>query len=315
MNSVKKDLRDLRKIAHSNPSLVMRGAAIFYALDIKEKVLGKDISPSTELFAKTLGKKCQPFVDFLIELEQKREKFVIDNNCYFRGLVFPFKGFVSHKANLEQNTFSSEEALQIVRKFLFATDRRLYTAFSKCLLEGRLLVKGKNLGETELLPNGKSYIFVKDYNSVLGMSCLVHEFAHYYYDSMISLDYLASISPEERIKSELPALTLELIFINYMQNQYPSKETREVMRHYEERFINAINGPYCYNNIKYALGFIYAKQIVNDYKKGLNISITDLFRYIAENSFSKIYQDIRINYQELINELQNNLSFGYQKSL
>ncbi len=184
-----------------------------YSNDLEIQKMFRDISLAC--------RNLKPLMDNMdYSFFENKKIFMKDNEALFKERISD-STTIYYSAN-QNKKYSENELKGILKSFLYSVSTDLLDFYKEMRYNDAIIIgrKRKIEGYTSFisLNNSDSYICVKKLNNLYDLKVLVHEIGHAYYNYINNIQFMESRELDNLIKSEIPAMWLELLLVMYLGN-------------------------------------------------------------------------------------------------
>lgn len=255
------------------------------------------------------------YSSFLVEFQQiqmqmfnENENFLQNNRSFFEKML--------PKLNVQyQNIYFSyidyDTLVSLLFSFLKSVSIHLYNFYTKMLRDGRILIRRKNKTDNILSiqcneengffsfisqDDGCYYIYINKFNNIKDLSILIHELGHAYYSYLNNYSITTCKKPDVVIKEEIPARTMELLFINFLLDNNYLGFANILQRTFDNNMIYDRVNLGTLDSYKYS----FADFVSHEFANLINhkISLEDFDNGIFNSSYIDIMLDTRKKYEK-----------------
>lgn len=209
----------------------------------------------------------------------KKDEFLSDNSELINSIP-PFIYF--YDSNLDKKKHSQEGLISFLESFLYSVSSDLLNFYKEMKNTCRIVIlnKGKSNGYTGFssIDNSECFICINKFETFDDLKVLIHEIGHAYYNYCNNITIKDTKCLDLTIKSEIPAMWLEMLFHIYSRRYYSAKIKKKRIKNFND-FMN-------YYGL-YATSFL---QMGSQDEK-----IEDMYKCIYETDYSDLINPIRNN--------------------
>ena len=200
----------------------------------------------------------------------------------------------------------------LVFDFFKNTSTDLLNIFLKLVKEGRLLIRNYNVNTNfmnissdssngAVIPimfsKGKYIIFINNFMGIDGAATLIHEIGHILYFEYNKINNEKLFNPYEEIKFEIVPRTLELLFINYLDEIGMTKEADILDEFFNQRLEIDNTCQNEFSKYKYTMADFVSMQCI-DAILDKKITLKDFCHTIYKTPYDEILRDTKEFFQK-----------------
>ncbi len=208
---------------------------------------------------------------------KKEKEFLMDNSEFIAGI--PSEIYL-YDSNFDRKKHSMAGLYSVLESFLYSVSSEIFDFYQELRKSGRIVIlnKGNSNGYTGYasVDNSDSFICINKFETFEDLKVLVHELGHAYYSycNGITLEDTKDLSL--MIKSEIPAIWLEMLFHVYLRNYHNIKIKKRRIKSFED-FMNYFG--------------LYATSYLRIGNQDRNLE--DMFKYIYETDYHDLIHPMR----------------------